>query len=33
MITFILLVILLGQRRLNGKYYIEEGDEINHAKL
>ena len=26
MITFMLLVILLGQRRLNGKYYIEEGD-------
>lgn len=29
MITFMLLVILLNQRKLNGKYYIEEGDEQN----
>lgn len=32
MITFILLVILLGQRRLNGKYYIEEGDGVTWHK-
>ena len=31
MITIMLLVILLNQRKLNGKYYIEEGDEVYYG--